>query len=231
MARTIARPRKRTTPEPEFDRTQPPPAKRSHIDDGTHFPFLKLPRELRDEVYRHAVESEHSTTLENRNLVTKSGLVGVNDQICEEFLDAVLFYAPVITTTVRNHNFAHVVTFLNRLSEAQLTRLKSPTNMPSTLEDPQRRRRIRINLVYSATKQSSRPQLTRWLDRFNDSNRRGAEIAFEYCFDGTTWQKGGAKQRPHIRTSASDRSNEKVTKMLQALRAGNGNSYGYCTLA
>lgn len=161
MARTIATPRKRKSPGPGSVRIQPPLAKRPHFDNATHFPFLKLPREIRDEVYRHIVESEHSTTLKSCNLVTKSGLVGVNDQICEEFLDAALFYAPVIDTTVRNHNFAHAVTFLNRLSEAQLARLKSSSKTLSTSNDEVRPRKIRINLVYSATKQSSRPQLNR----------------------------------------------------------------------
>jgi hypothetical protein len=106
--------------EPVMDKI--PVRERQH--DAILPPFLALPRELRDEIYKHVLEQDGSTTLKtgSRNIVTRCGLVGVNDQISEEFLDAVLFYAPIITTKVRNHNFAPVVTFLNRLSQAQLTR-------------------------------------------------------------------------------------------------------------
>jgi hypothetical protein len=160
--------------------------------------------------------------MKQRNFMTKSGLVGTNNQICEEFLDAVLFYAPVINTTVRNHNFAHVVTFLNRLSEAQLQRFTSDTVAKSG------QRKIWITLTYSHTKQSTRPQLNRWLDRFDDPNRRGAEIQFEYVLDRASWRNGGYKQRPNFRATAGPRSSEETRKMIVALKdAGIGLFYSY----
>jgi hypothetical protein len=159
--------------------------------------------------------------MKQRNFITKSGLIGTNSQICEEFLDAVLFYAPVINTTVRNHNFAHVVTFLNRLSEAQFTRFKSDAATKSL------HRKIRITLTYSHTKQSTKPQLNRWLDRFDDPNRRGAEVEVEYILDRASWGNGGYKQRPQARATAGPRSSEEIRKMTAAMRNRRNGWFSY----
>ncbi|KAJ4400941.1 hypothetical protein N0V91_008320 [Didymella pomorum] len=115
--------------------SQPPP-----LAPAPTSGFLALPRELRDEIYRHVLTTgdKRAVTLQNRDFITKSGLIGVSSQVKEEFLDAVLFFAPVIHTTVRNHNFAHVVTFLNRLSEAQLRKLAAaatPNSDPEATSD------------------------------------------------------------------------------------------------
>jgi hypothetical protein len=152
--------------------------------------------------------------MRQRNFITKTGLIGTNNQIREEYLDAVLFFSPVIKTTVRNHNFAHVVTFLNRLSEAQLNRFKSDAARAGQRNIA---RKICITLTYSNTKESTRPHLTRWLDRFDDTNRRGAEIEFEYVLDQDSWHKGGYKQRPRNRATAGPRSSEETSKMLRAM--------------
>ncbi|CAI9634118.1 unnamed protein product [Alternaria burnsii] len=181
-------------------------------------PFLALPRELRDEIYKHILNSDRSSKLKSgsRNIVTRCGLVGVNNQISAEFLDAVLFHAPIITTVVRNHNFAPVVTFLNRLSQAQLKRLSNyPVSQAAGAEDDDVRakRKIKIILSYSAGAKDSRAHLNRWLDRFDNPDKRGKEIEFEYGNDGT-YRNGGGKQRPRLREKASKRWNEEAKKIL-----------------
>jgi hypothetical protein len=185
-------------------------------------PFLALPRELRDEIYKHILNSDRSSKLKSgsRNIVTRCGLVGVNNQISAEFLDAVLFHAPVITTVVRNHNFAPVVTFLNRLSQAQLKRLSNyPESQAAGADDDddnddvRAKRKIRIILSYSAGAKDSRAHLNRWLDRFDNPDKRGKEIEFEYGNDGT-YGNGGYKQRPRSREKASKRWNEEARKIL-----------------
>ena len=183
-------------------------------------PFLALPRELRDEIYKHILNSDRSSKLKSgsRNIVTRCGLVGVNNQISAEFLDAVLFHAPVITTVVRNHNFAPVVTFLNRLSQAQLKRLSNypesqATGVDDDDDDVRAKRKIRIILSYSAGAKDSRAHLNRWLDRFDNPDKRGKEIEFEYGNDGT-YGNGGYKQRPRSREKASKRWNEEARKIL-----------------
>ena len=193
-------------------------------------PFLALPRELRDEIYRHVLNQEEgSTKLKSgsRNIVTRCGLVGVNSQICEEFIDAVLFYAPVITTTVKNHNFAHVVTFLNRLSQAQLNRLSSrgPGAAADKGEKAKSKRKILITLSYSAGAKDSRQHLNRWLDRFDVPEKRGKEIEFDYVGDGT-YVNGGYKQRPRVRSTASKRWNEEAHKIGEMARKANRRYYG-----
>jgi hypothetical protein len=185
--------------------------------DETLPPFLALPRELRDEIYKHVLEQDGSATLKSgsRNIVTQCGLVGVNDQISEEFLDAVLFYAPIITTKVRNHNFAPVVTFLNRLSQAQLTRLSTRGPQAAEAQDTKTKRKIKIILSYSAGAKDSRAHLNRWLDRFDAPEKRGKEIEFKYDSDGT-YMNGGYKQRPRTRATASQRWNEEAAKIKMA---------------
>jgi len=171
-------------------------------------PFLALPRELRDEIYKHVLESDNTSTLKPgaRNIITRCGLAGVNRQICDEYIDAVLFHAPVITTTVRNHNFAPVVTFLNRLSQAQLKKLSNDGLEVAGAYDSHAvpMRKIRIILSYTAGAKDSHAQLNRWLDRFDNPDKRGLGIEFEYEGDGT-WHKGGYKQRPRPRVGASKR--------------------------
>jgi hypothetical protein len=193
--------------------------------DQTLPPFLALPRELRDEIYKHVLDQDGSTTLKSgsRNMITHCGLVGVNAQVSEEFLDAVLFHAPIITTTVRNHNFAPVVTFLNRLSQAQLTKL-STRGPQITDNDAKTKRKIRIILSYSAGAKDSRAHLNRWLDRFDAPDKRGKEIEFEYDGDGT-YKNGGYKQRPKTRETASQRWNEEAEKIGRAA-ARSGRAYG-----
>jgi len=198
-----------------------PPSKRPRHESSARCAFLELPRELRDEIYKHVMGSCGSITMKQRDFVTNSSLAGTNNQICEEFLDAVLFYAPSIETTVRNHNFAHIVTFLNRLSEAQLTRFKS--HGAAAKSQP---RTICITLTYSHTKHSTRAQLNRWLDRFDDPNRRGAEIQFEYVLDKASWGDGGYKQRPKCRATLGTRGSEEERKMLEALRKSCNSTWG-----
>ncbi|EDU49856.1 hypothetical protein PtrSN002B_003453 [Pyrenophora tritici-repentis] len=184
--------------------------------------FLALPRELRDEIYKHILDQDNSSTLKpgSRNIATRCGLAGVNNQISEEFLDAVLFHAPVITTTVRNHNFGPVVTFLNRLSQAQLTRLSTRGSQVNEADDDARpKRKMRIILSYSAGAKDSRAHLNRWLDRFDVPEKRGKEIEFEYEGDGT-YRNGGYKQRPKTRDNASARWNEEAAKIGTAAARG-----------
>ncbi|USP81991.1 uncharacterized protein yc1106_09265 [Curvularia clavata] len=185
-------------------------------------PFLTLPRELRDEIYKHVLEQDQSSTLKTgsgKNIVTRCGLAGVNNQISGEFLDAALFYAPVITATVRNHNFAHVVTFMNRLSKAQLTRLTTRGPQAAQAIDGRPKRRIKIILSYSAGAKDSRVHLNRWLDRFDAPDKRGKEIEFEYSGDGS-YRNGGYKQRPRGRKNGSARWNEEAAKIRRGAISG-----------
>jgi hypothetical protein len=201
---------------------------RSRQRNDTLPSFLALPRELRDEIYKHVLEQDQSSMLKSgsrNNIVTRCSLARVNNQISEEFLDAALFYAPVITATVRNHNFAHIVTFLNRLSQAQLKRLTSHGPMADEAEDVARpKRKIRIILSYSAGAKDSRTHLNRWLDRFDAPDKRGKEIEFEYTNDGT-YRNGGYKQRPRLRENASQRWNDEAAKIGKAA-ARNVRSWG-----
>lgn len=113
-----------------------------------------------------------------------------------------------------------MVTFLNRLSQAQLARLSSRGAGFTDEDDARSKRKIQIILSYSAGAKDSRAHLNRWLDRFDVLEKRGKEIEFVYDGDGT-YQNGGYKQRPKTRAMASARWNEEARKIGQAAaRAG-----------
>ena len=181
-------------------------------------PFLALPRELRDEIYRHVLDQEEDATksiYKSRNVVTRCGLVGVNSQIFEEFIDAVLFYASEIVMTVKNHNFAHVVTFLNRLSEAQLNQLRKLGPEASEKDGKARAKcQIVILLHYTARAKESTKHLHRWLDQFDVPEKRGKEIEFQYVGD-RTYRCGGYQQMPKrmAMATASQRWKEEGKKI------------------
>ncbi|RMZ69365.1 metal ion binding [Pyrenophora seminiperda CCB06] len=178
--------------------------------------FLALPRELRDEIYRHVLHYNGSScTLK----VEHCGLLGVNSQISDEFVDAMLFHASVIRARVRNHNFAPVVTFLNRLSEAQFARLSGhgPHAAEGHADDANPKCKILIQLCYSAGAKDGRAQLNRWLDRFDAPNKRGKEFEFEYDCDAT-YENGGYKQRPRLRAKATERWNKEADNIRTAAR-------------
>ncbi|EME39540.1 hypothetical protein DOTSEDRAFT_66509 [Dothistroma septosporum NZE10] len=191
------------------------------------FPFLRLPRELRDEIYQYVLlgRSAALSTSKGQSLTTTSPLTAVNEQICEEFNDALLFYSETITTNVRNYSFAHIVTFLNRLSEAQVARLAScPSKEASQATSihkatPSPERTIRITLSFTPKAKNCRTNLNRWLDRFDVEGKRGSEIMFEYDADIQA-KDGSYKNRPYRRTTASQRWTEEARKIEEACQAG-----------
>lgn len=79
-------------------------------------------------------------------------------------------------------------------------------------------------LTYTNTKTSTKAQLNRWLDRFDDPKRRGADVQFQYQLDRESWGYGGYKQRATERKNAGPRSQEEVRKILNVTRAA---SSGY----
>ncbi|KAK4615382.1 hypothetical protein CLAFUW4_10478 [Fulvia fulva] len=196
--------------------TNPPPrqapAKLPKLNDTTHFPFLCLPRELRDEIYRWVLlgRSASLSSSKDQPLTISSPLTAVCPQICEVFNDALLFHSSTITTIVRNYNFAHVVTFLNRLSEAQMARLRS-TSGTTSLPD----RTVKITLSFTPKAKNCRMNLNRWLDRFDVPEKRGKDVQFEY--DAVIRARDGSyKDRPHHRVSASQRWAEEARKVERA---------------
>ena len=89
------------------------------------FRFMDLPPELRNNVYVLYAE-DRTAFLSKSTLTDNSPLLQVNSQIRHEYFPFIVF-AKVIKTEVDNFDFRHIVTFINRLSAAELHGLPAST--------------------------------------------------------------------------------------------------------
>ena len=135
---------------------------------ATHFRFLDLSAELRNNIYDKIIE-ETCLVLPrgsaDRPLGLSSAFARVSKGIRSEFLPLALKTVPVIRTEVRNWDFGHIVNFMNRIGDDEMERLV-------------REQRVVVDLWFSG--ENADPSgLVRWLERFDDE-RRGDGVTFEY---------------------------------------------------
>jgi hypothetical protein len=134
----------------------------------THFRFLDLSAELRNNIYDKIIEDTHFVLPRNNNnrpLGLSSAFARVSKGIRSEFLPPALRTAPIINTEVRNWDFGHIVNFMNRIGDDEMERLM-------------RDQRVVIDLWFSG--ENADPSgLVRWLRRF-DGEWRGDSVEFEY---------------------------------------------------
>ncbi|KAK4896882.1 hypothetical protein LTR27_005129 [Elasticomyces elasticus] len=128
-----------------------------HATPKDHSPFLSLPAELRNLIYECSVEQSSAVLIHyaRGRLISNSPLMGVNRQVRNEYTSVLYLAAPLITAHIRNGDFAHLVTFLNRLSDHELAALPSQ-EVPSE-------RQILAKLHIDGPTLTER--LDRWLNR------------------------------------------------------------------
>ncbi|KAK4551821.1 hypothetical protein LTR86_010907 [Recurvomyces mirabilis] len=138
------------------------------------FPILDLPAELRNAIYEYAALNATAVVRSNvrGKVLSNSPLTRVSHQIREEYSSMLLLTAPTITAHVKDLDFAHIVTLLNRLSDQELRALPS-TNLPSG-------RSIRINLHITQTCSPHSDALMRWLIRLEHPTKRGTNLNITY---------------------------------------------------
>jgi hypothetical protein len=134
----------------------------------THFRFLDLSAELRNNVYDKIIEDTcfilpRNNT--NRPLGISSAFARVSKGIRSEFLPLALKTAPIIKTEVRNWDFRHVVHFMNRIGDDEMEHLLQEQC-------------VIIDLWFSG-ENADTSDLGRWLRRFDDE-RRGHGVTFDY---------------------------------------------------
>lgn len=147
-----------------------------------HFRLLDLPAELRNNIYEKVAESEtaHLSVRTRGNLASASALSRVNRQIRNEFLPIIYICAPKIVARVSNFDFRHIVTFLNRLSEAELQTL------PSVTRPNERKMEVELQVLCGAPQRglldttNEGALLMRWLKRANHPSKKGASIDISY---------------------------------------------------
>ncbi|PPJ56317.1 hypothetical protein CBER1_00622 [Cercospora berteroae] len=156
--------------------------KAAEPDDQTsekHFEFLELPPELRNAVYA-AVLEDCSVTIPRspgRPLKISSALIGVNKMIHNEFRSYATLETPVIRAEAPNLSFSTVITYLNRLEETQLKQLDQASN---SKKSGFQTIKIQLTLTVADPRIAPFSQVNRWLNRFDVSTKRAAEIRFDY---------------------------------------------------
>ena len=101
--------------------------------------FFRLPRELRDEIYKQvALEDEAFIHFQSAGqLTSRMPLTHVSRQIREEYEEALYSIAPTIKTIVNDFDFTHILNFFDKLSDGELKRLpgqKGPRELQITLK-------------------------------------------------------------------------------------------------
>lgn len=137
-------------------------------------PLLELPAELRNNIYAMVLEDTavYLSRTSNKPLATKSALPRVNKQILEEFLSIAVVLGG-IHASVLNFNFSHIVTFINKLSEAEMRTL-STVHIPS-----QRTFTIALLVERMPATGSVKHKLDRWLKR-TGTTKKGTNLDIRY---------------------------------------------------
>lgn len=137
--------------------------------------LLDLPAELRNRIYEFvALDSGAVLSPRTRGkLAPKTALCRVSKQVRDELL-AVLYVSALI---IKAHVFdfdAHIVTFLNKLSERELSALP-------TLDNPTQRK-LCVHIEVRTGCPRNPEGLRRWLFRCQHPTKKGTQIDVEYDF-------------------------------------------------
>lgn len=135
------------------------------------FRFFDLPGELRNVVYQVIAETQ-TATLDGRTFKDDSGLLHRDSPLREEYLPVLLLHAAEIKTFVEDFDFRHIVTFINRLSNAEVTTLAE------TARPKQRSLNIKLFIYSDAVKNEY--LLRRWLNRRRSTTKKGTTLNTSY---------------------------------------------------
>lgn len=134
----------------------------------------------------------------------------------QEFL-AVLYTSVDILTRVSNFNFAHIVTFFNRLQDSELNTLplsvsRSDRRMLVSLEFPLNRGGVR---TFHARLEA---HLNRWLNRLEHPTKKGVNVNVTYrCIDFRRAHFGITLLNQKLEASKGDKRLNEMGKMIEAL--------------
>lgn len=149
----------------------------SDSSDRGVFRLLDLAPELRNNIYACVLQSDpqaYLTTSNGVDLFSKSALSRVNRQVREEFNSLLQTASPELVAEVKNFNFGHVITFLNRMDKRDLDTLPNTHRLSSG-------RRMIINLIITINPNKlDCGKLRRWLKRLQRPEKKGSTLLFEY---------------------------------------------------
>ncbi|KAK3070434.1 hypothetical protein LTR53_010476 [Teratosphaeriaceae sp. CCFEE 6253] len=146
--------------------------------------LLDLPAELRNLVYEHVCAGTGGAHLSHQSLRNRlrpltpgSALARTNQQVRHELLAVACLVADV-RTVVRDFDFRHLVTFLNRLSEVELAALSPSSSAASASIVLPAHRRVVVELVPHYGRAAE--LLMRWINRAAHPTKRGTRVRVEY---------------------------------------------------
>lgn len=160
---------------------QKTPSHRSEDPAATNvtapFPFMRLPPELRDNVYEKVFDDlpeDYLTSRTHGRLACRSALPRVNRKIRSEFLPILFLRSREVVALVENSEFAHIVTFLICLSIQELETFRPKAEAP-----PCRNFTIELHNEYGISALVFK-SLLRWFFDINNLAKKGVDIPFEY---------------------------------------------------
>lgn len=135
--------------------------------------LFDLPAELRNLVYEKVGETQIARVRSPKVFLTDgSGLLDIDDQLRREYLPILLLNAVKIQVKVFSFNFGSLITFLNRLSNAEINALPSAANRNI--------REVEVLLhSYGRTGKNER-DLKRWLNRAGHTTKKGTMLNTSY---------------------------------------------------
>ena len=145
---------------------------------STRCHLLELPIELRQHIYGF-VAKDTTAHLHHRTrgkLVSQCGLKRVSHQVHDEYESVLYLAAGKIAAHVKDFDFAHMVRFMNCLSEREMKTL-AILGLPGT--------RV-LHISIDITKECPRnPEgLQKWLVRCQNPNKKGTQLEKDYVVSG-----------------------------------------------
>jgi len=141
-------------------------------------PFLELPAELRNAVYEYvAIDACGALHRRTRGkLASRTALCRVSKQVRDEYHAVLYMTTPYIEAHVKDFDFGHIVTFLNKLSDRELNAL--PTSTIPT------HRKLRVHIRITQACPHNPEGLQKWLLRRQHPTKKGTRIEVEYTTEG-----------------------------------------------
>lgn len=125
-------------PQPESEEALPMPETPT-AGSQESFRFLDLPPELRNIVYTMIAEKQ-TATITKHTLADHSGLQDIKE-LKSEYTPIFMLCAPVITAAVLDFDFRNIVSFFNKLTDAEHNKL-----LPSAGKQATRKVTIKLHI-------------------------------------------------------------------------------------
>lgn len=146
------------------------------------FRFLDLPAELRNLVYEHVANDSAPTVKRLGDVASSSGMTRVSRQVHAEYQSVLKTKSQEIVVPVTELNFAPVVKFLDKLSDADLNRLPK-------VDGSNKERKVTVLLQISSDCINPGELMT-WVRWLAQSNHRGANVDLTYKAEAYSYTSG-----------------------------------------